>query len=119
MAPITNAAVEARRCPQARSMSLVNSSPAHRRCRHNRQRQLAAARPQLVLAINQSDLAKLTLVVRIRARAGPALAGLIVAKAGSPVAVLSFAASVSVAALTATFAPGIRTMRPPEEGPPT
>jgi hypothetical protein len=42
-----------------------------------------------------------------------------VAKAGSPAAVLSFAASVSVAALTATFVSGIRTMRPPKEGPPT
>jgi hypothetical protein len=69
--------------------------------------------------MNQSDLAKLTLVVRIRARAAPALAGLIVAKAGSPAAVLSLAASVSVAALTASFACGIRTMRPPEQGAPT
>jgi MFS family permease len=47
--------------------------------------------------------------------AAPALAGLIVAKVSSPAAVLFFAASVSVAALTATFAAGIRTMRPLEE----
>jgi hypothetical protein len=47
--------------------------------------------------------------------AAPALAGLIVAKVSSQAAVLFFAASVSVAALTATFASGIRTMRPLEE----
>jgi Transmembrane secretion effector len=47
--------------------------------------------------------------------AAPALAGLIVAKVSSPAAVLFFAASVSIAALTATFASGIRTMRPLEE----
>jgi hypothetical protein len=42
-----------------------------------------------------------------------------VAEVGSPAVVLSFAASVSVAVLTAAFASGIRTMRPLEEGPPT
>jgi MFS family permease len=47
--------------------------------------------------------------------AAPALAGLIVAHVSSAAAVLFFAASVSVAALTATFASGIRTMRPLEE----
>jgi len=47
--------------------------------------------------------------------AAPALAGLIVAHVSSQAAVLFFAASVSVAALTATFASGIRTMRPLEE----
>lgn len=47
--------------------------------------------------------------------AAPALAGLIVARVSSPAAVLFFAGSVSVAALTATFASGIRTMRPLEE----
>jgi predicted MFS family arabinose efflux permease len=47
--------------------------------------------------------------------AAPALAGLIVAKVSSPAAVLFFAATVSIAALTATFASGIRTMRPLEE----
>jgi MFS family permease len=49
------------------------------------------------------------------AAAAPALAGLIVARLSSTAAVLFFAASVSVAALTATFAGGIRTMRPLEE----
>jgi MFS family permease len=47
--------------------------------------------------------------------AAPALAGLIVAKVSSSAAVLFFAAAVSVAALTATFASGIRTMQPLEE----
>jgi MFS family permease len=47
--------------------------------------------------------------------AAPALAGLIVAHVNSRAAALFFAASVSVAALTATFASGIRTMRPLEE----
>jgi MFS family permease len=47
--------------------------------------------------------------------AAPALAGLIVAHVSSQAAVLFFAGSVSVAALTATFASGIRTMRPLEE----
>ena len=47
--------------------------------------------------------------------AAPALAGLIVAHASSTAAMLFFAGSVSVAALTATFASGIRTMRPLEE----
>jgi hypothetical protein len=86
----------------------------------NRQRQLAAARPQLVLAAKpersrQADSCSQDTGAG-RPRPWP---GLIVANAGSPAAVLSFAASVSVAALTATFASGIRTMRPPEEGPPT
>ena len=44
-----------------------------------------------------------------------ALAGLIVARVSSSAAVLFFAAAVSVAALTATFAPGIRHMQPLEE----
>lgn len=47
--------------------------------------------------------------------AAPALAGLIVAHVSSAAAVLFFAGSVSIAALTATFASGIRTMRPLKE----
>ena len=46
------------------------------------------------------------------AAAAPLLAGVLVTAFGSRVAVLVFAGSVSVAALTATFASGIRTMRP-------
>ena len=44
--------------------------------------------------------------------AAPVLAGVFVTAFGSRVAVLVFAGSVAVAALTATFAAGIRTMRP-------
>jgi MFS family permease len=47
--------------------------------------------------------------------AAPVLAGLIVTHVGSPASMLFFAGSVSVAALTATFASGIRTMRPLNE----
>lgn len=44
--------------------------------------------------------------------AAPVLSGLIVARMGSQAAVLCFAGAVSIAALTATFASGVRTMRP-------
>jgi predicted MFS family arabinose efflux permease len=47
--------------------------------------------------------------------AAPLLAGFLVTAWGAPVAILIFAASVAVAALTASFADGIRTMRPIEE----
>lgn len=46
------------------------------------------------------------------AAAAPVLAGVLVTAFGSLVAVLVFAGAVSVSALTATFASGIRTMRP-------
>ncbi|GIE96921.1 MFS transporter [Paractinoplanes rishiriensis] len=49
------------------------------------------------------------------AAAAPLLAGFFVTAWGSPVTVLIFAASVAVAALTASLAAGIRTMRPIEE----
>lgn len=49
------------------------------------------------------------------AAAAPILAGLLVAHVSSPAAMLFFAASMSVAALTATFATGIRAMRPWEK----
>jgi hypothetical protein len=60
-------------------------------------------------------LSVIFMVAMSASAAAPVLAGLIVAKASSQVAVLFFAGSVSVAALTATFAPGIRGMGPLEE----
>jgi predicted MFS family arabinose efflux permease len=50
--------------------------------------------------------------------AAPLLAGVFVTAWGSPTAILIFAASVAVAALTATLSAGIRTMRPIEEAAP-
>jgi MFS family permease len=51
--------------------------------------------------------------------AAPLLSGLFVTAWGPARTILVFAASVSVAALTATLAAGIRTMRPIEEAAPT
>jgi hypothetical protein len=50
--------------------------------------------------------------------AAPGLAGVFVTAWGPRTAILIFAASVAVAALTATLAAGIRTMRPAEEAAP-
>jgi MFS family permease len=49
------------------------------------------------------------------ATVAPLLAGVLVTTLGSATAVLFFATAVTISALTATFAPGIRTMRPLEE----
>jgi MFS family permease len=49
------------------------------------------------------------------ATAAPLLAGVLVTTLGSSMAVIFFATAVTISAVTATLAPGIRTMRPVEE----
>jgi MFS family permease len=49
------------------------------------------------------------------ATVAPLLAGVLVTTLGAPMTVLFFAVVVTISALTATLAPGIRTMRPLEE----
>jgi MFS family permease len=60
-------------------------------------------------------LSVIFMVAMSAAAAAPVLSGALVSSAGSRVTMLFFAAAVSVAALTATFATGIQTMRPIDE----
>jgi MFS family permease len=60
-------------------------------------------------------LSVIFMVAMSAAAAAPLLAGVLVTAFGSRTTVLFFAGAVSIAALAATLAPGIRTMRPIEE----